>query len=121
MAIETNDFTPLVRVKGNRMPIVGQLLDNDGQPAEGGIDGHTIVFRMVEITAGTVKVNNQAAVIADAETCDVYYLPTASDMDTAGTYACYFLDQTASPNTRHPYDGARYLLRVIEETDDAVP
>lgn len=115
MTINANSYVTLIRVKGNREPIAAQLLDNDGEPVSGGISGHTIVFRMVNMATGVAKVDNQAATIDDAETCEVHYSPAAGDVDTAGNFAAYFLDLTANPNTRFPYDGARFKIQIIEE------
>lgn len=104
------------RVLGNREAIGAVLSDNNGNALN--LAGKTIVFRMVNVKTETVKVNNASATIDDAATGKVSYTPTADDVDTAGTYACYFIDDAAI-DRRFPYDGASVLLRIISETETA--
>jgi hypothetical protein len=109
----TNEPCELARVVGNREAIGVTLKDLTGAVVD--LTGRTIVFRMVALSDGSVKVNNAAATIDDAEDGEVSYTPTASDVDTAGDYAMYFLDTTSVPHKRWPYDGAVWLLRLVSE------
>jgi len=114
MSVNNNPvYPPLVRVKGNREPIDAILQDNTGAAVD--LTGRTIVFRMTNIATETVKVNNQSATITDAEDGEVRYTPTATDVDTAGDYAMYFIDTTSTPHRWYPYDGARYRMTIVEE------
>lgn len=109
-----NPIKVLERITGNREPIAAQLLDMDGAAIN--LTGRTVVFRMVLIADGTVKINNAAATLDTASTGKVSYTPSASDVNTAGRYACYFLDTTDTPNKLWPYDGARFQLNIKAET-----
>lgn len=110
---QTNEPCILRRVVGNREAIGAALKDLSGAAVN--VTGRTIVFRMVALSSGTVKVNNAAATLVDAADGEVSYTPSASDVDTAGDYAIYFLDTTETPNKRWPYDGAVWVLRLLSE------
>lgn len=47
----------------------------------------------------------------------VTYSPDSADVDTAGLYAMYFTDN-ASPARKWPYDGAKFRLKIIAETEE---
>lgn len=102
----------LVRVYGNREPIGMQLLDMDGTAIN--VTGLTIVFKLVRLPSGLVVVSAGSANLDSASTGKVSYNPSADY--PVGEYAMYFLDTTSTPNRRWPYDGAKYILRVIPET-----
>lgn len=114
MTIARNILHTLRRVVGNREPIAAQLLDANGDAVD--LTGRTLYFRMVELSGGTVVVNNVAATVTDAATGLVQYSPAAEDVDTAGVYGCYFIDDN-SPSRRWPADGARLQLELLAETD----
>lgn len=104
----------LVRVYGNREPIGMQLLDLDG--AVYNCTDKTIKFRLVRLPSGKAQVNDDTATIDNASSGKVSYTPQADY--PVGEYAIYFKDTTSSPTKLWPYDGARYILRVIPETSD---
>lgn len=111
-----NETVKIRRVIGNREAIGATLKDNNGAALN--LAGKTIVFRMVHATGAsknTVKVNNAAATLDDAATGKVSYTPEAVDVDTAGLFACYFVDDAAI-DRKFPYDGAKLLLEIVGET-----
>lgn len=111
-----NPTRHITRVLGNRESIGATLCDNNGTALN--LAGKTIVFRMIHATGAsknTVKVNNAAATLDDAATGKVSYTPEATDVDTAGLFACYFVDDAAI-DRRFPYDGATLLLEIVGET-----
>ena len=110
---QRNPVVVLERVVGNREAIAAQLLDNDGAAVN--LTGLAMKFRMVEISTGTVIVNDADATIVDAATGKVSYTPESGDFDAAGLFACYFIDSTTSPPRRWPYDGARWQLNIKSE------
>lgn len=112
-AYARNDIETLYRVVGNLEPIGFQLQDIDGNNLN--IIGKTLKFRMVLIAGGTVKINNAACVIDTAADGLGHYQPTGTDFDTAGEYAAYVIDDD-TVDRRFPYDGARWIIRVIAET-----
>lgn len=116
-----NEREVMRRVLGNREAIGSTLLDNNGTAVN--VTGLTIKFRMVAVTVpgvavGTVKVNNAAATLDVAASGKVSYTPAAIDVDTAGLWACYFIDD-ATIDRLWPYDGAKFLMRIVAETDMA--
>lgn len=113
MAIRTNPIQTLVRIKDNLEAIGATLKDNTGAAID--LTGKSVSFRLVDQATGTVKIDNAVAAIDDAMSGKVSYQPTGTDFDSVGTFAAYFiLDET--PDQRFPYDGARFLIKVVEET-----
>ena len=106
------DLLPMRRIKGNTEPIGAQLKDQDDAVID--VTGLTIKFRMVNTDTQAVKINNAAATIDDAVNGKVSYTPVAGDVDTVGTYAIYFVDD-ATNDRLFPYDGARWILDIVEE------
>lgn len=47
----------------------------------------------------------------------VTYSPATADVDTAGLYAMYFVDNS-SPARKWPYDGAKFRMKIIAETEE---
>ena len=112
----TNSSVKIRRVVGNREAIGATLLDNNGNALN--LTGKSIKFRMVHETGsskGTVKVNNATATIDTAASGQVSYTPDAADVDTAGLFACYFIDDDTIDRL-FPYDGANLLLEIVAET-----
>jgi hypothetical protein len=112
-----NEREVMRRVLGNREAIGATLTDNAGTALN--LTGLTIVFRMVLLdgsAAGIVTVNNAAATLDVAASGKVSYTPAAIDVDTVGLYACYFIHDTTIDRL-FPYDGARFLMRIVAETD----
>jgi len=78
----------------------------------------TVTFRMTTL-AGVVKINNQAAVVvslgsvATNSPAQVRYDWASADVDTAGTYAAWFI-RTASGQTEHfpnqDYDAPEFQI-----------
>jgi len=110
----TNPLEVLTRIKNNLEPIGALLRDIDGTAID--VTGLTILARMVKVLDATVKINNAAATIDDATAGKVSYAPTGTDMDTPGDYAFYFVDDAATDRV-FPYDGAKFIVRVINEED----
>ena len=104
----------VTRVYANRESIGATLLDMDGEVID--LTGKTIQFRLVRLPSGNVEVNNTSATIDSAADGQVSYTPVADY--PVGEYAIYFLDATSSPTKRFPYDGAKFILRVIPETKE---
>lgn len=113
MSIERNELETLHRVVGNLEPIPFALKDINGVALN--LTGRAVVCRMVLISSGSVKINNAACVLTTAASGEGYYQPITADMDTAGKYAIYFLDDS-TPIRRFPYDGARFILNLLAET-----
>jgi hypothetical protein len=109
MAIEANKVFTVHKVLGNRSPLRAILQNNAGVAIN--VTGLAITFRMVLISDGTVKVSDQSATIVTAAAGEVEYAFTTGDVDTLGTYACYFQDNS-SPIRRWPYDGAKLQLVI---------
>ena len=114
MTIAKNPVQTLVRVKGNLEAIGGELKDNTGAVVD--LTGKTVVFRMVNLSTSLVKINDAAATLDDAVNGKVSYSPSSGDFDTAGEFAAYFID-TTGVDVRWPYDGSKFRIRVVEETD----
>ena len=112
--IKINKKQTLVRVKDNLEAIGGELLDNSGTAID--LTGKTILFRMVNVDDGTVKVNNQSATIQNASAGQVSYAPTSGDTDTVGKYAAYFIIDD-STDQWFPFDGAKFLIEVVDENE----
>ena len=77
--------------------------------------------RLVSINGGSTVVTGSTATIDSASLSHVSYTPSSSHVDTAGTFAMYFIDgstDAATPQVRYPYDGAKFLLNIVSE--DAV-
>ncbi len=108
-----NELTVIRRIVGNIEPIGATLQDIDGAALD--VTGLTILFRMVLIDDGSVKVANQAGAIDVALSGQVSYSPTIANMDTAGLYAMYMIDDTTRDRL-FPYDGARWQLDLRLET-----
>ena len=114
--IPRNTVHVLTRIKGNLEPIGATLKDINAAALS--LTGLTMKFRMVLVSDGTVKVNNAAAVADADQTANkgkVTYSPVAADMNTVGQYAAYYVADAAVERL-FPYDGATFLIRVIEET-----
>ena len=116
MALTGNTLCTVDRVLGNLEPIGAALKDIDGAQID--VTGLTILFRMILISDGSVKINNAAGAIDTALTGLVSYTPSGTDMDTAGRYACYFIDD-ATIDRLFPYDGANFQLNLMAEKDRA--
>lgn len=111
MALRRPELITLRRCLGNLEPIPAQLCENDGTPID--VSANTIVCRIVNRDTGAVVVNNAATVAADATTGQIQYQPVAADVDEEGTFAVYFIDESGR---RWPYEPARYLLVIEDET-----
>lgn len=114
MGLTKNILCTVDRVVGNLEPIGAALKDIDGGVID--VTGLTIRFRMVLIALpNTVKIDSVLATIDTASTGLVSYSPSSGDMDTAGLYACYFIDDDTIDRL-FPYDGANFQLNLIKET-----
>lgn len=112
MTIRTNPIQTLTRVKDNLEAIGAKLKDNTGVAID--LTGKSVSFRLVDQASGAVKIDNASASIDDAVAGKVSYQPSGDDFDTSGSFAAYFiLDE--SPDQRFPYDGGRFVIRVVEE------
>lgn len=116
MPIPINPIQVLRRVVGNREPIAATMLDINGDVIN--LAGRSVSFRMVLISDGSVKVNSSSATVTSASEGKVAYSPSANDVNTAGTYAMYFVDD-ATPSRRWPYEAARFQLVLEAEEGDA--
>ncbi|MBX9790183.1 MAG: phage baseplate upper protein [Pirellulales bacterium] len=98
---------------GDRLvPLRKQLVDRDGNPVD--LTGSTVAFRMVN-AAGTVKINNAAAVIESAATGEVRYDWAAGDVDTAGEFWGWFI-RTQGGKTEHYPSGASFAVLIHPAT-----
>lgn len=119
MPLAANVLETVDRVVGNLEPIGAALKDIDGAALN--LTGKTILFRMVLIASpNTVVINNKAATLDVAASGEVSYSPSSGDMDTAGLYACYFIDDDIIDRL-FPYDGANFQLNLMAETARAQP
>lgn len=107
-----NRVDVLYRVVGNREPIGATLQDADGAAID--LSSRSVYFRMVDMSDGTVVVDSDAATKDDAANGQVSFTPAAGDVDTAGEYAIYFVDD-ASPPRRWPYEPAAWRLVIAAE------
>ena len=62
-----------------------------------------------------MKINSVSAALDNASSGQVSYSPSSGDMDTAGLYACYFIDDD-TVDRLFPYDGANFQLNLMAET-----
>ena len=119
MPLAANVLEVVDRVVGNLEPIGATLTDIDGAALN--LTGKTILFRMVLIVSpNTVVINNKSAALDVAASGQVSYSPTGTEMDTAGQYACYFIDGD-TVDRLFPYDGANFQLNLMAETARAQP
>ena len=114
MSIKNNTVQTLIKVKDNLEAIGGTLKDNSGTVID--VTGETILFRMVSLEDGSVKINNQSATVDSGTAGQVSYSPAAGDFDTAGEYAAFFIIDGAT-DQRFPFDGAKFRIHVIDEQD----
>jgi hypothetical protein len=110
--IFSNEQQTLVRVVGNLEPIGFTLQDNAGVAID--LTGRAVTFRLVKLSDASVKVAAGACTLTTPAGGIGHYQPQAADMDTAGDYAVYFLDDS-SPPRRWPYDGAKFRLSLVNE------
>ena len=114
MAINYNTEQILYRVKGNLETVGATLQDNTGTDID--VTSSTILFRMVRLSDGEVMIDNASASVDSGSDGEVSYTPSAGDFDTPGKYAAYFIiDDTI--DKRFPYDGAKFIIHVLEETE----
>lgn len=111
MAYKRTTMETRTRVVGQREPITAQLLDQLEQPVN--LTGLTITIEAVNVETGTVKFT-AAATISDAVLGKVGYVPIATDVDTAGLHAIYWIDNQ-NPPRRFPHDGARQLVNIVDK------
>ncbi len=117
--IVTRTFT----VGDRLISLLADLYDALGEPIVLGA-GETVSFRMILVSTGAVKVNNQAATIvtlgdAVAGTpAQVRYDWAAADVDTAGLYAGWFI-RTFGGLTEHfpPQDHSKPQFRIQFKAD----
>ncbi len=116
MASNVNPKVTLPRVRGNREPIGAILQENDGTAID--LTGKSVTFRMVNESTGLVVVDDKAADIDGDQTANtgkVSYTPEASEVDfSGGRFAMYFRTND-NPQQRFPYDGAKFVLQIVEE------
>jgi hypothetical protein len=111
--IFSNELEVVDRVVGNVEPIGAILQDIDGNVID--LTGESVLFRLIKTSDSSVKVDNSAATIdPDPTTGKVTYNPLATDVDTIGKYAMYFIID-GSPQRRFPYDGAVWVLNIKNE------
>lgn len=113
MPLAANTLKVVDRVVGN-LELIGATLQDINEVALN-LTGKTILFRMVLISDGSVKVNNQSASLDVAASGQVSYSPVTADMNTAGLYACYWIDDD-TVDRLFPYDGANFQLNLLAET-----
>lgn len=99
------------RVKGNVEPIAATLYAQNGSAVD--LTGRTMTYRIVDTATNAVK-GSGGVFVTSAAAGEVSLVPAAGDVDTAGLFAVYFIDDQGR---RYPYDGARCLLHVKEEGD----
>lgn len=117
-AVAENPVTILPRVVGGLDPIPFQMLDNLGVAVD--ITGKTLQMRLIKIADNTVKLAGGSCTISVAASGKGYYQPVAADVDTAGDFAVYVIDVVSGSTTadpRYPFDGAKYILRIIDEDE----
>lgn len=101
MAAITREFT----VGDRLVSLYANLFEPSGTPIVLGA-AETVAFRMIDSTSAAVKVDNQAATIvtrgvaATNTPAQVRYDWGAGDVDTAGTYAAWFI-RTSAGSTEH--------------------
>jgi hypothetical protein len=110
--IFSNEQLMLSRVVGNLEPIGFTLQDNAGAAID--LTGRAVNFRLVNMDTGAAKVTGSACVVGSPANGEGYYQPVSTDLDTAGRYAVYFVDD-ATPPRRWPYDGAKFQLNLMPE------
>lgn len=103
--------------KGCRLLPIRMLLEdpNTGQPID--VSTSSFQFRMIAKDTGTVKVNNAACVIEDATGGAVRYDWAAADVDTAGEYWGWFIQNeiSSSRKARYPVDGKKLAISIVED------
>ena len=110
--IFSNEQQTLNRVVGNLEPIGFVLQDNAGAAIN--LTGRAVNFRLVNMNTGAAKVAGSACLVGSPASGEGYYQPVTTDMDTAGRYAVYFVDDS-TPARRWPYDGAKFQLNILAE------
>ena len=84
----------------------------------------TVTFRMILVSDGTVKVNNQAATVVTVGSAttktpaQVRYDWAAADVDTAGTYAAWFIRTSGGVTEHYPsHDHSDPDFQIIFRAD----
>jgi hypothetical protein len=109
---------------GDRLvSLLADLYEPDLSPIVLGA-AETVVFRMVLVSDGTVKVNNSAATVVSLGSAttltpaQVRYDWAAADVDTAGEYAGWFIRTSAGSTEHFPVqDHSDPQLRIVFYAD----
>ena len=82
-------------------------------------DANEDTFKLTTTEGGTAidVTDTGSGTHAFAKVGHVTYSPAAGDVDTAGLYAMYFVDDS-SPIRKWPYDGAKLRMKIITETEE---
>ena len=107
---------------GDRLiSLLADLYDARGLPITLGV-AETVVFRMISVSTGVVKVDNQAATIVTRGDgvipAQVQYDWVAADVDTAGSYAGWFIRQSGGQTEHFPtQDHGQPQFRIVFRAD----
>lgn len=102
--------------KGDRLRSFAATLRDAETKAAIDLTGDDVAFRMVELAdASVVVVDSVAATLDVAASGQVSYPPTAGDVDTAGTFAAWWI-RTSGGKTEHFPSGGDYITVVIAES-----
>lgn len=88
------------------------LVNADGSATD--LTGNSLVFRLVSVVDGTIKVNNASATIVTPLTGEVRYDWTAPDIDTVGEYWAWFI-RTSGGQTEHFPVGHQYKIVIKDD------
>lgn len=102
--------------KGDRLRGPSATLRDADTKAAIDLTGDTVAFRMVDKSnTATVVVNSAAANLDDAANGQVSYDFLAADVDTAGTFAAWWI-RTSGGKTEHFPSGDDFITVVIAES-----
>lgn len=103
------------QTKGDRRTaIAATLRKHDGSLVD--LTGCTVAFLMILASDNTVKIDEAAATIDDADAGQVSYAWTANDVNTAGEYYAWWVVTRTSDSKKdhYPPEGKRFKVHVVE-------
>jgi len=93
-------------------PITAVIVDGDNEEID--LSGWTIVFRMVDIETGIVKINNAACTVNDRANGKVSYSFTATDINTEGCYQAWFIRKQGILEGWYPGGKRKMIINVVK-------
>ena len=115
MTLSINQPKEITIVAGDRPKLSAQLVDNTGTAQN--LAGITVTVNFVDTATGTETAADGSVAVDTSSTGKVTWTPSATPFATAGTSRAIYFMTDESPVVRRPYDGAKFIVRVIGAGD----